>query len=237
MKARLASLNGVVVSCQKCPRLRSYCEEIARRKKREFMNWNYWAKPLPGFGDPDAKLLVIGLAPAAHGGCRTGRIFCGDSSGNTLMRAMHAVGFASQPFSLSRNDGLVLRNAYLTAVIRCAPPDNMPTKEEIENCNTYLLRELQLLRNVNVVIALGNIAFKTYLHTLQKLGVRLPKPRPKFRHGATYSFGGTFHTRRTPVLISSYHPSRQNTSTGRLTQRMLNKVLATAHAIIEDSGN
>lgn len=233
----LGVLERTIVSCQKCPRLRTYSEEVAHRKKREFMDWDYWGKPLPGFGDPNARLLIIGLAPAAHGGCRTGRIFCGDSSGNTLMRAMHAAGFASKPFSRDRNDGLALEEAYLTAVVRCAPPDNVPTKGEIENCNSYLIRELQLLRKVSVVIALGNTAFKTYLQTLQRLGVRLPKPLPKFMHGAKYSFEGTAHGRTLPVLISSYHPSRQNTSTGRLTQEMLNEILATAHSLIKNSEN
>ncbi len=226
MASDLDHLANTIIACRKCPRLVQYRERVARGKKREFTNWDYWGKPLPGFGDPNAELLILGLAPAAHGGNRTGRMFTGDSSGQWLMRALYRAGFASQPTSEHRDDGLTLRNAYITATVRCAPPDNRPAPREIANCSTYLTQELALLRRARVVVTLGQIAFATFLRLAEEHGASLPRPRPKFRHGAVY------HLRAAPpvppVVIASYHPSRQNTQTGRLTEAMLDRVFRLA---------
>src|SRR2546423_487540 len=178
----IPSVNRSIVRCTRCPRLRAYCRRVARDKKREFRDWEYWGKPVPGFGDPDAQLLVIGLAPAAHGGNRTGRIFTGDRSGDWPYRALHRFGFANQPTSTHRGDGLQLFAAYVTAAARCAPPDNKPTKAEFEHCRPYLERELQLLGRVRVVVALGRIAFDAYLNACRHLGQPVPQPRPRFAH-------------------------------------------------------
>lgn len=236
MKA-LERLNTQIIACVKCPRLVAYRQHIARTKKRQFRDWDYWGKPVSGFGDLDATILLVGLAPAAHGANRTGRMFTGDGSAQTLMQALHAVGLASQPFSHRREDGLQLFGVYLTAVCRCAPPQNKPLPGEIRNCLPYLVRELELLQQGKVIIALGQIAFDGMLAALlmlaQKREVkwRLPKPRPKFAHGAHYELadprGGMLH------LLASYHPSRQNTQTGRLTVAMLTKVLAKGKALAE----
>jgi len=226
MLSELDDLAQTVIGCRKCPRLVRYREHVATVKKREFADWDYWGKPLPGFGDPNAELLILGLAPAAHGGNRTGRMFTGDSSGNWLMRALYRAGFASQPTSEHRDDGLTLRNAYITATVRCAPPDNKPTPREIANCATYLRQELALLRRTRVVVTLGQIAFSSFLRLAREFGTDLPNPRPKFRHAAVY------HLRAAapipPVVIASYHPSRQNTQTGRLTEAMLDRVFRLA---------
>lgn len=227
----LDRLTETIISCRLCPRLVRYREHVARVKKREFRDWDYWARPVPGFGDPQAELLIIGLAPAAHGANRTGRMFTGDGSGGFLIRALHRAGFASQPTSERRNDGLRLRNAYLTAVVRCAPPDNRPTPREITNCSAYLVQELMLLRRAQVVVTLGQIAFITYLKLVQQLGVRLPTPRPRFAHGAIYKLASSPHV--PPILIASYHPSRQNTQTGRLTEAMLNRIFRIARREIQ----
>jgi uracil-DNA glycosylase family 4 len=228
-------LNSEIVECEKCPRLVSYRKQVAQTKKREFRDWDYWGKPITGFGDLKAKIMVVGLAPAAHGGNRTGRIFTGDSSAQTLMRALHSVGLASQPFSLHRDDGLQLFGVYISAACRCAPPENKPTPDEIRNCLPYLVREFELLSDAKVVVALGQIAFNGVLTALQMLAQKLNaewqplKPRPKFSHGAHFELpdprGGTLH------LLASYHPSRQNTQTGRLTVEMLVEVLSTAKAL------
>lgn len=202
----LQALAQEVIACERCPRLRQYCMQIAREKVRRFRDWEYWGRPVPGFGDPAAKILVIGLAPAAHGGNRTGRMFTGDSSGDWLIRALYEQGFANQPFSSHRDDGLELRGVYITAIVRCAPPNNRPTREEIENCSPYLLAELEILRDVKVVIALGRIAFENYLRRVVR-----SRAGYAFRHGAAYRLPNGVH------LIASYHPSRQNTQTGRLT--------------------
>jgi uracil-DNA glycosylase family 4 len=230
-------LNAEIVSCEKCPRLVAYRRKVAEEKKRQFRHWDYWGKPITGFGDLRAKILLVGLAPAAHGGNRTGRIFTGDSSAQTLMQALHAVGLASQPFSLHRDDGLKLSGVYLTAVCRCAPPENKPTPEEISNCLPYLVRELELLREAKVVVALGHIAFDGTLKALEELTRqrdiewRTPKPRLKFAHGAHHEIpdprGGILQ------LLASYHPSRQNTQTGRLTIQMLVDVLSRAKALAD----
>lgn len=202
-------LSGQVVSCERCPRLRAFCNEVAQAKRRAYSDWTYWGKPLPGFGDMGARLLIIGLAPAAHGGNRTGRMFTGDSSGDWLMRTLFEAGFANQPQSLNRDDGLTLRGAYITAIVRCAPPNNKPTKEETANCSSYLTRELELLQNVKLVLTLGKLAFDAYLNHVDR---NLAAPRPTFRHGSIYELGPD-----KPTLMVSYHPSRQNTQTHKLT--------------------
>jgi uracil-DNA glycosylase len=219
-------LQKEIIGCSLCARLREHSTAIAAVKRRAYRNWEYWGKPVPAFGDPAARLLILGLAPAAHGANRTGRMFTGDRSGDWLYRALYQTGFASQAASLSRDDGLTLEGAYITAAARCAPPDNKPTPEEIRNCRPYLERELDLLRNVKVVVALGKIAFDNYLDVLKARGV--------IRSRAAFAFG---HNRRfriapgQPVLISSYHPSQQNTSTGKLTEEMLLEVFRAARKL------
>ncbi len=230
MISALDDLAQTIIACRKCPRLVRYREHVAKVKKREFKDWDYWGKPVPSLGDPNAELLILGLAPAAHGGNRTGRMFTGDSSGQWLMRALYRAAFASQPTSEHRDDGLTLRNAYITATVRCAPPDNRPTPQEIANCSIYLRQELAQLRRVRVVATLGQIAFATFLRLAEEHGTLLPRPRPKFRHGAVYRL-------RTvppipPVVIASYHPSRQNTQTGRLTEAMLDRVFRLARRLL-----
>jgi uracil-DNA glycosylase family 4 len=195
-----------IIRCRRCPRLAEYIRRVASEKVRRYRDEHYWGKPLAGFGDVNAHLLIVGLAPAAHGGTRTGRMFTGDSAGEWLMRALYETGFANQPTSVARDDGLVLRDAYLTASARCAPPGNRPTLQEIANCSRFLLAEQQLMPNVRVVLALGRIAFDTCLRYLYPP----VKPPPNFSHNAWHSFAGH------PTLVSSYHPSRQNTQTGRL---------------------
>jgi len=220
-----------IVSCRLCPRLVKHRRWAAEHRPRRYSLDTYWAKPLPGFGDPHARLLVVGLAPAAHGGNRTGRMFTGDSSGNTLMRSLNRAGFASSDRSERADDGLVLTDAYLTAVVRCPPPENKPSKTEINNCIKYLKAELQLLRNIKVVVTLGRIAFQTYLRLVRGEGV-LKQPVPEFRHGEVYRLEGMLYGRPLPVLIASYHPSRQNTNTGRLTQKMLDQVFLDARSFV-----
>ncbi|PUA34361.1 MAG: uracil-DNA glycosylase [Candidatus Terraquivivens tikiterensis] len=231
MLSSLEELANTIVSCNKCPRLVYYRSYVAEKRPRRFLKEEYWAKPIPGFGDPNARLLVVGLAPAAHGGNRTGRMFTGDGSAETLMRALYSAGYASQPYSIHKDDGLRLEDAYLTAVVRCVPPKNMPSKEEIENCSTYLKNELFLLKNVRVIVALGMVAFKACIKNLSELGVKMPRPLPEFSHGAIYKLEGELFSRAAPVLIASYHPSRQNTQTGRLTQGMLNRVFKRARRL------
>lgn len=220
---KLQILSNEVVACERCPRLREYCERVAREKRRAYRDQEYWGRPVPPFGDPKARLLVIGLAPAAHGGNRTGRVFTGDRSGDFLFRALYENGFASQPNSVSRDDGMKLQDAYITAVVRCAPPDNKPLPSEFRNCRPYLERELDLLKNLRVVVALGRIAFDTYLAILRDRGV--------IRSRSEYSFGHDREYGLSPVLISSYHPSQQNTSTGKLTAEMLHAVFARARRL------
>lgn len=212
------NLNARTVRCRQCPRLVKWREATAHEKKREFHDWDYWGKPVPSLGDPNARLLIIGLAPAAHGGNRTGRIFTGDSSGKWLFRALYKAGFANQPTWQRRDDGLKLIDCYITAVCHCAPPDNKPLPSEIQNCRGYLEEELQRLKRVRVVIALGQIAFVNYLKT------RGISPLPEFAHDRAYDHD--------PVLIASYHPSRQNTNTGKLTEPMFDAVFARARKLI-----
>jgi len=216
----IASIRRDVIACARCPELRRYCERVSRIKRRAYRDQTYWGRPVPGFGDPAARLLIIGLAPAAHGGNRTGRVFTGDRSGDFLFAALHRAGFANQPTSTHRDDGLILRDAYITAVLHCAPPGNKPAPVELDRCHDYLVRELQTLKKVRAVLTLGRIAFDEFLKTL--LGMkRLPSRRGLlFRHGAVYPLDGGL-----PTLFAAYHPSQQNTQTGRLTAAMFDKVL------------
>jgi uracil-DNA glycosylase family 4 len=200
---------------------------VARIKRRQYCEWRYWGRPVPGFGDPQARLLVVGLAPAAHGGNRTGRIFTGDRSGDWLYDALFTAGFANQPTSTHRGDGLELRDAYVTAVARCAPPDNRPLPHEIENCRRFLCAELTLLRHVRVVIALGGVALQGLLAARIATELRVPSPRPRFGHGQRYELDPQ------TTLLASYHPSQQNTFTGRLTRRMFRGVFRAARQILK----
>ena len=217
-------LQEEVIACRLCPRLNRHCAEVARVKRRAYRDWEYWGKPVPSFGDPDAKVLILGLAPGAHGSNRTGRPFTGDRSGELLYRVLHATGFASQPESTSRQDGLQLKGVFITAAVRCAPPDNKPTPEEIGRCRGFLERELDLLPNLRVVVALGKIAFDAYLSILCDRGVIRSRSAFVFAHNAAYRIGPG-----QPMLISSYHPSQQNTSTGKLTEKMLLDVFLKAN--------
>ncbi len=220
----LEVVHAAIVSCTRCPRLRSYCEEIARTKRRAYRDEIYWGKPVPGFGDPRARLLLVGLAPAAHGANRTGRPFTGDGiggSGDFLMSALHRSGFANIPTSQHAGDGLRLRDAFVAAAVRCAPPDNKPTTEEIVNCLSHLDEEVAALPRVRVVVALGKIAFDAYLQLLKRRGTA-PRPRPQFGHALAH---------RLPtgqLLVGCFHPSRQNTNTGKLTARMMDEVFRLA---------
>ena len=223
----LEILNREIIACRKCPRLVEYLAEVARVKRRAYRDCDYWAKPVPGFGDPRARLLLIGLAPGAHGANRTGRPFTGDSSGVFLYKVMYDTGFASQPTALSRDDGLKLHDAYIGASLRCAPPDNKPLLEEIRNCRPYLERELALLKNVRVVIALGKLAFDNYLAILRDHGNIARRSDFVFAHNRSHRTGP-----EQPILISSYHPSQQNTSTGKLTEAMFRAVFLRAKRLI-----
>jgi uracil-DNA glycosylase len=223
----LDRLNEHIVRCRKCPRLVVYREAVAREKRLSFREWDYWGKPVPGFGDPRAKLLILGLAPAAHGANRTGRMFTGDRSGDFLYKALYNTGFANQPTSSHRGDGLALKNAYISAVVRCAPPANKPLPSELANCQPYFERELELLRP-RAILALGNIAMRAYLGILKRMGKIQNFSQFPFRHGASYSFGDDL-----PQGFASYHPSQQNTFTGKLTERMLEDVLHEIQQFLE----
>jgi uracil-DNA glycosylase len=216
----LATLQRRILRCTQCPRLVEYRTRVAREKRRQYRQEDYWGKPLPSFGDPQARLLIIGLAPAAHGGNRTGRMFTGDQSGDWVYRTLHRFGFANQPTSQHRNDGLTLHDAYITAAARCVPPANKPSGPELAACRPYLLHELELLRRVRVVVPLGKIAFDAYVAARRVLGLPLPNARPHFAHEAVTPFPDGV------LLIASYHPSRQNTQTGRLTQAMFEAIFA-----------
>ena len=222
----LEQLQETIIACTKCPRLVPYLAEVARTKRRMYMDWDYWGKPLPGYGDSQARMLVMGRAPAAHGGNRTGRMCTGDRSGDWVFGTLHKYGFSSSPDSKHRDDGLTLHDAYITNALRCAPPGNKPLREEKLECLPYLVRELELMDTVQVVVALGKIAFDTYLTTFAPRGLNLPKPLPKFGHLVTYPLDGGV------ILVGSYHPSQQNTQTGRLTHKMFDAVFAKAKELL-----
>ena len=222
MSNALDELCETVINCRLCPRLVAWREEVALTKRAAFADEEYWGRPLPGFGDPKAHVLVVGLAPAAHGGNRTGRIFTGDRSGDWLFRAMHHAGFANQPESVHRDDGLRLKDAYVAAAVRCAPPANKPTPQERDNCLPYLARELQLLKQTRVIVCLGSFAWDAVLKTGRRLGYAPPR-KPRFGHASEGELGPY-------LLLGSYHPSQQNTFTGRLTEEMLDTVFSRAAA-------
>src|SRR5512140_789986 len=221
----LSILHGEVVACERCARLVEYRARIGREKRRAYLDWEYWGKPVPGFGDANARVLILGLAPGAHGSNRTGRPFTGDSSGNFMYPVLHATGFASQPTGTHRGDGLQLRDAYITAAVRCAPPQNKPTPQEIAACSAFLDRELACLKNVRVVVALGRIGFDAYLNYLKRRGLLQSKAEYAFGHGVEY---------RMPdgrLLLASYHPSNQNTQTGKLSEAMFRKIFVRARKL------
>lgn len=220
MKDSLARVERDVVACERCPRLRAWCRQVAREKVKRFRDQQYWGRPVPGFGDPEARLLIVGLAPAAHGGNRTGRVFTGDRSGDFLFAALHRAGFANQPGSISRNDGLLLQDAYIAPLARCAPPLNKPTLQEVGRCREYIEREWRLLPQVRAVLALGKIAMDGFIAMLRGMG-RLPARKGyAFGHGVSHDLGDGLR------LFASYHPSQQNTFTGKLTPERFDEVLA-----------
>ena len=223
----LTVLNSEVVACGRCPRLVVYREQIAREKRRAYKDWEYWGKPVPGFGDPNARVLIMGLAPGAHGSNRTGRPFTGDSSGNFMYPVLHETGFANQTTATRRDDGLVLKDLYITAAARCAPPDNKPLPQELANCASFLDRELQGLKRLKVIVALGKIGFDAYLNHLIRRGAIARKTGFIFQHGAKYKMPDRH------VLLASYHPSNQNTQTGKLTRAMFLEIFKEAAKIAD----
>ena len=218
----LTVLNHDVIACTRCPRLVAYREQIARDKRRAYRDWDYWGKPVPGFGDPNARVLVMGLAPGAHGSNRTGRPFTGDASGNFMYPVLHETGFANQPTATDRNDGLKLKDLYITAAVRCAPPDNKPLPTELVACSAFLDRELAGLEKVKVVVALGKIGFDAYLNYVKRRGLLTSKKEFAFGHGACYELPDG------KVLLASYHPSNQNTQTGKLSREMFVEIFRRA---------
>ncbi|MBY6277196.1 MAG: uracil-DNA glycosylase [Symbiobacterium thermophilum] len=222
----LEGLHRDIIECDRCPRLRTYCAEVGQTRVRRYRDQEYWARPVPGFGDPEARLFILGLAPGAHGANRTGRMFTGDDSGRWLYGALYEFGFADRPESVSRDDGLTLTDAYISNVVRCAPPGNKPSPGEIAACRPFLEAELAMLTRVRVVLALGRIAFDTYVRLRRAQG--FDPGRIDFRHGAEYRIPGL------PVLLSSYHPSRQNTNTGVLTAPMWREIFARARALLDE---
>lgn len=213
----ILSLNQAIIHCRKCPRLVEYREHVARKKKKAYQDWDYWGKPLPAFGDINGRLMVVGLAPGAHGSNRTGRMFTGDASGVFLFAALHKAGFASQSESTSKNDGLKLKDMLISAVCRCAPPQNKPNREEIANCLPYLMQEIELMKNLQGFVALGRIGFENILKIYRSRGMM--SARFEFKHDMMYTLGEGL-----PWLLVSYHPSRQNTQTGRLTTGMFDRI-------------
>ncbi len=224
--SEIEKLSAEISRCRRCERLVEWRERVAVEKRAAYRDSEYWGRPVPGFGDPQARLLIVGLAPAAHGANRTGRMFTGDRSGDWLFAALHRAGFASQPESIARGDGLVLADAFVTAIGRCAPPANKPTGEELALCRPWLEAEIDLLDRVRVVVPLGGLAFTQLLRVYSDRGVPVPKPRPRFGHGAEVDLGPGG-----PVILASYHPSQQNTFTGRLTEQMLDDVFARASGL------
>jgi uracil-DNA glycosylase family 4 len=232
--SELADVHHAIVSCERCPRLRAYCRRVAIEKKRAYRDETYWGRPVPGFGDPAARLLIVGLAPAAHGANRTGRVFTGDGtggSGDFLMTALHQTGFASLPTSSHAGDGLALHDAYILAAVRCAPPDNKPRPEEITRCLDHADAELHHLPHLRVVVALGRIAFDAWLQVVKRRGIRV-SPKPQFAHGAVARVD-VGQSGLPGMLIGCYHPSRQNTNTGVLTARMMRDVFRRARAMLD----
>ena len=221
----MATLRDDVVSCRRCARLVAWREEVSEKKRAAFRDEEYWGRPVPGFGDPAARILVVGLAPAAHGANRTGRMFTGDRSGDWLYGALHRAGLANQPTSIGRQDGLELHDAFVTAAVRCAPPANKPTPAERDQCRPYLLQEMEILSQVRVIVALGSFGWTQVLRVLTEKGVVLPRPRPKFGHLAEAEIGPW-------TVLGSYHPSQQNTFTGRLTQPMFDAVWGRAKTLV-----
>jgi len=226
MSSSLIQINQQIIACERCPRLITYCRKIGQEKRRAYMDWEYWAKPVPGWGDPKARVLILGLAPGAHGSNRTGRPFTGDGSGYFMYPVLHKAGFASQPVGTHRDDGLRLTDAYITAAVRCAPPQNKPTPEEIANCAPYLDLELAALKQVKIVVVLGKIAFDAYLNYLKRRKVLASKAGFIFGHGAQYELPDG------KILLCSYHPSLQNTNTGKLTEKMFLAIFKTAKKVI-----
>jgi len=222
MPSALTVLNQEVVNCVRCPRLVAYRETVGREKRRAYLEWDYWARPVPGFGDPRARVLILGLAPGAHGSNRTGRPFTGDASGKFMYPILYKVGLASQPSAERRNDGLKLIDCYITAAVRCAPPDNKPLPSELANCAPFLDRELAIVKDVRVVVALGKIAFDAYLRYIKRTGVAQNIAGLRFGHAARYSLPSGI------MLLASYHPSNQNTATGRLTAAMFEAIFRQA---------
>ena len=218
----LEALNAQIVACERCPRLRTHCTEIARVRRRAYADWEYWGRPVPSFGDPHARVLVLGLAPGAHGSNRTGRPFTGDGSGDFLYPVLHEAGFGSHPRATSRDDGMTLKGLWITSVARCAPPDNKPTPEELRNCAPWLDAEMKLLKELRVVVCLGRIAFHGLLMHEQRLGATIVRANYAFAHGAEYTLPSGL------AVIVSYHPSLQNTNTGRLTRLMFLEVFKRA---------
>jgi uracil-DNA glycosylase len=218
-------MNRALVSCTLCPRLVAYREEIGRVKRRAYLDWEYWAKPVPGFGEVNARVLILGLAPGAHGSNRTGRPFTGDGSGYFMYPVLYETGFASQSLATSRDDGMKLTGAYITAAVRCAPPANKPTPEEIANCSHYLDSEIAFLKQVSVVVALGKIGFDAYLNHLRRTGVIRSRAPYEFGHGVEYQMPNGV------ILIGTYHPSMQNTNTGKLTKEMFQKIFERARKL------
>jgi len=222
----LAELEREIVSCRRCPRLVAWRELIAREKRAAFSDQEYWGRPIPGFGDPRARVMIFGLAPAAHGANRTGRVFTGDRSGDFLFAALHRAGFANQPTSLHAGDGLALRDAWITAAVRCAPPANKPTPQERDSCLPFAVRELDLLADVRVMLCLGAFAWDAALRVIAARGAALPRPKPRFGHGAEYR-----PEPPKPLLLGCFHPSQQNTFTGRITPEMLDAILLRAREL------
>ena len=229
----LSAIRDTIISCEACPRLRTYCQDVGRTRKAAFKNDVYWARPVPGFGDPNARILILGLAPAAHGANRTGRVFTGDgigASGDFLMAALKRAGFANISTSQRVDDGLSLTDVYVAAAVRCAPPDNKPLPEEVERCLPHLANEIAHLPRLQIVVALGKIAWDAWLKLLALDGVSIPRPRPVFTHGAiAHLHSGTQAPRHPGALIGAYHPSRQNTNTGVLTPRMYDAIFKSLH--------
>jgi uracil-DNA glycosylase family 4 len=226
----LDRLNAELIACRRCPRLVEHRETVARDKRAAYRDWTYWGKPVPGFGDPEARIVLVGLAPGAHGSNRTGRMFTGDGSGVFLYRVLHHAGLANQATATHIDDGLELRDAYITAAARCAPPGNKPTPDELSNCSSFLDREMALLKRIKVVVALGKVGWDAYLAHRIRAGRNVPRPRPAFGHGALVRFDDG------SCLLGTYHPSQQNTFTGKLTESMMRRIFLKAKKLANESG-